>query len=73
MAATTCLKCGGHSFELVLFTPVGAQQKLNIAQCADCGTPVAVIDPGLHVSLSILQSQVSAIDRGLRRIAAALD
>lgn len=73
MAITTCAKCSGHSFELALFTPLGTQQKLNMVQCADCGTPVAVVDPSVQVALASLRSQVSAIDDGLRRIAAALD
>jgi hypothetical protein len=72
MAITSCSKCNGHSFELVILTPVGTQQKLNMVQCTDCGTPIAVIDPSIHAALSTLKAQVSAIDEGLRRVATAL-
>ena len=73
MAVTTCLKCSGHSFELALFTPVGAQQKLSMIQCAGCGTPVAVFDANVYAELNTLKARISAIDEGLKRIAAALD
>jgi hypothetical protein len=73
MAVTTCLKCSGHSFELALFTPVGGQQKLNMVQCAGCGTPVAVFDTNVYAELIALKIRVSAIDEGLKRIATALD
>jgi hypothetical protein len=72
MATTTCLKCGGHSFESVLFTPLGKNQKLAMIQCADCGVPVGAIDPSAELALAALRSQVAAIDEGLRRIASAL-
>lgn len=73
MATTTCFKCSGHSFESVLFTPLGTAQRLTMVQCADCGTPVAVVDPNLQATLNQVKHQVSAIDEGLRRIALALD
>ena len=44
MAVSTCIKCDGHSFELALFTPLGEDQKLAMVQCANCGTPVGVVD-----------------------------
>jgi hypothetical protein len=40
MAVSTCLKCAGHSFELVMFTPMGESHKLKIVQCSNCGTPI---------------------------------
>jgi hypothetical protein len=40
---------------------------------AGCGTPVAVFDANLYAELSPLKTRVSAIDEGLKRIAAALD
>jgi hypothetical protein len=30
MAVSTCVKCNGHSFEVVLFTPSGDSRKLLI-------------------------------------------
>src|SRR5438477_13085597 len=37
MAVSTCIKCSGHSFEVVLFTPIGGSRKLSIMQCSSCG------------------------------------
>jgi hypothetical protein len=45
MAVSTCAKCAGHSFELALFTPIRESKKLAVRQCAQCGTPVGVLDP----------------------------
>ena len=38
MAVSTCAKCGGRSFELALFTPIGESRKLTLVQCSSCGT-----------------------------------
>jgi hypothetical protein len=72
MAASTCAKCGGHSFELARFTPVGESHKLTIVQCAGCGTPTGVLDPGIGPQIEALKQQVAAIDERLTRIARAL-
>ena len=50
MTVSTCIKCAGHSFELALFTPIGTSKKLSLVQCAQCGTPVGVLDPATGVS-----------------------
>jgi hypothetical protein len=72
MAVSTCIKCSGHSFELARFAPVGESHKLTIVQCADCGTPVGVLDPAIEPRMVALRSQVAAIDDRLIRIAKAL-
>ena len=72
MAVSTCIKCGGHSFELALFTPLGETHKLTMVQCATCGTPVGVTDSASRVAMEALQGKVAAIDDGLTRIAKAL-
>jgi hypothetical protein len=72
MAVSTCVKCSGHSFELALFTPIGESRKLTIVQCAQCGTPVGVLDPTTGPQIEALKSQVAAIDERLNRIATAL-
>jgi len=72
MAVSTCLKCAGHSFEAVLFTPMGEGHKLTIVQCANCGTPIGVLDPAPGPLLDALKSQITAIDDRLTRIAKAL-
>ena len=44
MAVSTCSKCGGHSFELALFTPLGDSRKLTLVQCSACGVAVGLAD-----------------------------
>jgi hypothetical protein len=73
MAVSTCIKCGGHSFELALFTPLGESNKLTMVQCANCGTPIGVIDVASRAAIEALQDKVAAIDDGLTRIAKALN
>jgi hypothetical protein len=73
MAVSTCIKCEAHSFELALFTPLGESHKLTMVQCANCGTPVGVMDSVLRAAIEALQGKVNAIDDGLTRIAAALN
>jgi hypothetical protein len=70
-AVSTCAKCAGHSFELVLFTPIGASKKLTLVQSAQCGTPVGVLLPATGPLIETLQKQVSPIDDRLNRTATA--
>jgi len=72
MAISTCGKCGGHSFELMLFTPIGESRKLTLVQCSSCGTAVGAIDPSTGPQIEALKNQVAAIDQKLARIAGAL-
>ena len=70
MAASICAKCGGHTFERGLVTPLGEQRTISVLQCAGCKTVVGTLDG--HLALERLQTQVAAIDAGLVRIAKAL-
>lgn len=72
MAISTCGTCGGHSFELALFTPVGDSRKLTLVQCSACGTAVGALDPSTGPQIEALKREVSAIDQRLTRIAGAL-
>ena len=72
MAISSCIKCGGHSFELALLTPLGESGKLIMVQCSACGTPVGVMDPTTGPQIEALKNQVAAIDMRLSRIAQAL-
>jgi hypothetical protein len=72
MAVSTCIKCGGHGFELVLFTPLGGSHKFMMVQCPQCGTPAGVVDPAMAPQIEALKHQVAAIDERLSRIAKAL-
>ena len=72
MAVSTCSKCGGHSFELALFTPIGASRKLTLVQCSARGMAVGALDPSTGPQIEALKTQVAAIDQKLARIAEAL-
>ena len=72
MAISTCSKCGGHSFELALFTPIGESRKLTLVQCSACGVAVGALDLSIGPQIEALKAQVAAIDQGLARIAGAL-
>lgn len=72
MAVSTCVNCNGHSFEVVLFTPIGDSRKLSMVQCSNCGTPIGMMDPATGPQIEALKAQVAAIDERLSRIARAL-
>jgi hypothetical protein len=72
MAVSTCGKCGGHSYELALFTPIGESRKLTLVQCSACGIAVGALDPSTGPQIEALKTQVAAIDQRLARIAEAL-
>jgi transcription elongation factor Elf1 len=72
MAVSTCVKCGGHSLELVPFTPLGAGSKLTIVQCSGCGAAIGALDPAAVLQIDALKDHVAAIYERLNRIAKAL-
>ena len=72
MAISTCSKCGGHSFELALFTPVGESRKLTLVQCSACGVAIGALDPAAGPQIEALKGQIAAIDQKLAKIAGAL-
>ncbi|MGQ0683643.1 hypothetical protein [Bradyrhizobium sp.] len=72
MAISTCGKCGGHSFEVALFTPIGENRKLTLVQCSTCGVAIVALDPFIGPQLEALKREVAAIDQRLARIAGAL-
>ena len=72
MSVSTCIKCSAHSFEIVLFTPIGDSRKLSIVQCSSCGTPIGIMDLASGLQIEALKKQVAAIDERLTRIAQAL-
>jgi len=69
MAIPTCPKCGGQTFELALFIPIGASQKFECIQCSACGVPVPVVATR---EIEALRAQIASIDDRLTRIAKAL-
>ena len=73
MATSTCAKCGGHSFERALLTPIGEDRKLAIVQCANCGTVICALDPAFSTLIEGLQKQIAAIDASHREMALRID
>jgi hypothetical protein len=69
MAVTTCIKCGGHAFELATYTPLGTSQKFELIQCSACGVPVGSVSTP---QIESLRTQIAMIDDRLTRIAKAL-
>ena len=72
MAASTCAKCGGHSFERAFLAPLHEDRKVAIIQRANCGTPIGTLDSASSALIESLQKQIASIDQGLTRIAKAL-
>jgi hypothetical protein len=70
MAVSTCAKCGGHTFERGLVTPLGEGRSVPVLQCNGCGTVVGMLDSSLM--LEDLQKQVADINAGLVRIVNSL-
>lgn len=44
MALPTCIKCGGHSFETQVHSPIRSRYKVIFIQCASCGGVVGTMD-----------------------------
>jgi hypothetical protein len=70
MAVSACAKCGGHTFERGLVTPLGEQRTVPVLQCAGCGAVVGTLDS--HLAIESVQKQIASIDAGLVRIARTL-
>jgi len=70
VAVSICAKCGGHTFERGLITPLGEQRTVPVLQCAGCGTVIGALDS--HLMVEALRKEIAHIDAGLVRIAKAL-
>lgn len=44
MAKPVCPKCGSGKFEMTTIDPEGAYFKINVINCASCGTVVGTAD-----------------------------
>ena len=44
MAISTCVKCGGQSFEMMVQKPEESEYKLIFVQCSNCGGVIGVMD-----------------------------
>ena len=61
MAKSTCVKCGGQSFECREFRPEGSSYVLMSIQCANCGGVVGVMeDQNIGSALEEIKTLVMA-------------
>ncbi len=61
MAASTCPRCWGTSFEMVQHTPRNSGFTLMFVQCAHCGAVVGTMD--IYNIGDLLRRQTQAIKR----------
>lgn len=59
MAVSTCVKCGGHQFEMVVGSPMKANYKQNYLQCTVCGGVAGVV--GFYDAGVMLEKQAKQI------------
>jgi transcription elongation factor Elf1 len=64
---STCIKCGGQKFEIVLTQQTGSASRLSLVQCASCGTPTEVIDPDLPGRFNWFERLIISIGNRLKR------
>jgi hypothetical protein len=77
---STCAKCGGSSFKVVLQEPSGSNYKLNFVQCSSCNAPVGVLEyyntssqlEKQKKQIENLGSQLSNIEHTLRQVTQAI-
>jgi hypothetical protein len=41
---TKCGSCGGAGWEIKTISPAGANYKINLVHCANCGVPVGALE-----------------------------
>lgn len=74
MAHSTCVKCGGHTFEVRLFEPAGGRYKQNMVQCSSCGVPVGVLDFfNMGAQTDDIKAQLKALSGGISEIVGRLE
>ena len=74
---STCAKCGGGMFKLVIQEPQGTNVKMNFVQCATCNAPIGVADfystgtqlVNLKKQVESLASDVANMKQTLERLA----
>jgi NAD-dependent SIR2 family protein deacetylase len=67
MATSTCVKCGGTTFENKEASPKNSKFKLIFVQCASCGGVVGAMDYfNIGVELQNVQKAIAAIANSSR-------
>jgi excinuclease UvrABC ATPase subunit len=73
MAMSTCVKCGGHSFEMKAAEPRDSAYKQMFVQCTSCG---GVIGVGSYFDSGVLakdnQTEIAELKKSLVRIESQL-
>ena len=74
---SSCAKCGGGAFKLVMQEPQGSNVKMNFVQCSACNAPIGVADfystgsqlVSLKKQVDSLASDVSSMKQTLEKMA----
>jgi uncharacterized Zn finger protein len=64
-AASTCPKCGQHSFELTYLTSGNPKTNISAVQCENCGAIVGVLDD-LGKIIASMEKRLKAIEQKLK-------
>jgi transcription elongation factor Elf1 len=64
-AASSCPKCGHHSFELTYLTSGSPKTTIRAVQCESCGAIVGVLDD-LSEILARIEKRLKAIEQNLK-------
>ncbi|MDT4955048.1 MAG: hypothetical protein QOJ02_3186 [Acidobacteriota bacterium] len=64
-AASSCPKCGHHSFELMYLTSGSPKTTISAVQCESCGAIVGVLDD-LSEKLARIEKRLKAIEQKLK-------
>jgi predicted nucleic-acid-binding Zn-ribbon protein len=64
-AASSCPKCGQHSFELTYLTSGNPRTNISAVQCENCGAIVGVLDD-LGKTLANMEKRLKVIEQKLK-------
>jgi transcription elongation factor Elf1 len=64
-AASSCPRCGQHSFELMYLTSGDPKTNISAVQCENCGAIVGVLDD-LGKTLASIERRLKAIEEKLK-------
>ena len=74
MSISSCPKCAGHYFELVIQSPSKSNFKLSFIQCSSCGVVVGVMDyNNIGARLDQLEKKIDSISMQTRSTSSVLD
>lgn len=66
---SSCSKCGGNTFKVVIQEPTGSRYKVNFVQCSSCNTPVGVLDfYNTGAQLEQQEKQIKGLTAGIAHL-----